>query len=205
MPVAGCMRNDGAAGMPDLWSVYLATDDVQKHRRGGGAHGGQVIVPAMQVMALGTMASSPTRVAPRSAVGSRASTRDSASSTSRARRTGSSCTPATTTPPCAFYEDVFEWDAHVMSDTPEFRYTTLGEGDDALAGIMDATGFLPEGVPSHWSVYFAVDDTDAALARIAELGGRRSRPAEDTPYGRLASARRSHRRAPSNSAALADS
>ena len=47
---------------------------------------------------------------------------------------------------------------------------------------------LPEGVPAHWTVYFGVDDTDAALAKIAELGGTVVRPAEDTPYGRLAAA-----------------
>ena len=28
--VAGCMANDGSAGMPDTWSVYLATDDAAK-------------------------------------------------------------------------------------------------------------------------------------------------------------------------------
>ena len=33
-----------------------------------------------------------------------------------------------------------------------------------------------------------VEDTDAALARIVELGGSTVRPAEDTPYGRLAAA-----------------
>jgi predicted enzyme related to lactoylglutathione lyase len=53
---------------------------------------------------------------------------------------------------------------------------------------MDASGFLPEGVPSHWSVYFGVDDTDAALAKIVDLGGSVVQPAEDTPYGRLATA-----------------
>ena len=83
---------------------------------------------------------------------------------------------------------MFDWDTHVVGDTPEFRYTTLGEGDDALAGIMDASAFLPEGVPAHWSVYFGVDDTDAALAKIVELGGSIVEPAEDTPYGRLATA-----------------
>ena len=30
-----------------------------------------------------------------------------------------------------FYKDVFGWDAKTMSDTPDFRYTTLGEGDNA--------------------------------------------------------------------------
>ena len=87
-----------------------------------------------------------------------------------------------------FYRTVFRWDTEVVSDTPGFRYTTLTHGDGPLAGIMDAADFLPEGVPAHWSVYFGVGDTDAALARIVELGGSVVQPAEDTPYGRLAAA-----------------
>ena len=87
-----------------------------------------------------------------------------------------------------------------MSDTPEFRYTTLGEGEDQLAGIMDASAFLPAGVPAHWSIYFGVDDTDAALAKIKSLGGRDRaggrghavRPPRDRvrPDGRAVQARR---------------
>jgi predicted enzyme related to lactoylglutathione lyase len=42
--------------------------------------------------------------------------------------------------------------------------------------------------PARWSVYFGVEDTDAALARIEELGGSIVSPAMDTPYGRLATA-----------------
>jgi predicted enzyme related to lactoylglutathione lyase len=70
-----------------------------------------------------------------------------------------------------FYRQVFKWDTHVAEDTPEIRYTTLGEGESQLAGVMDASAFLPEGVPAQWSIYFGV-----------------VRPAEDTPYGRLAEA-----------------
>jgi predicted enzyme related to lactoylglutathione lyase len=87
-----------------------------------------------------------------------------------------------------FYRDVFRWDTQTMGDTAEFRYTTLKHGEEQLAGIMDATAFLPEGVPNHWTVYFGVDDADAALAKIVELGGSILVPAEDTPYGRLATA-----------------
>ena len=61
-------------------------------------------------------------------------------------------------------------------------------GETQYAGVMDASAFLPDGVPAHWSVYFKVADTDAALARIGELGGNTVVPAEDTPYGRLATA-----------------
>ena len=56
----------------------------------------------------------------------------------------------------------------------------------ALAGLMDSTNFLPEGVPAHWAVYFAVADTDAAVKTAIELGGSVVIPAEDTPYGRIA-------------------
>jgi hypothetical protein len=87
-----------------------------------------------------------------------------------------------------FYRDVFRWDAHTMSDTPEFRYTTYGKDENALVGIMDGSGYLPEGVPASWSVYFGVDDADKALAQIADLGGSVLEPAQDTPYGRLARA-----------------
>jgi predicted enzyme related to lactoylglutathione lyase len=57
-----------------------------------------------------------------------------------------------------------------------------------LAGIMDASGMLPEGTPATWSIYFGVENADAASSRIGELGGSIIRPAEDTPYGRLADA-----------------
>jgi len=75
-----------------------------------------------------------------------------------------------------------------MSNTDELRYTTANDGDTMLCGVMDAGGFLPEGVPAHWSVYFAVADTDATTAKLTELGGSVEQPAEDTPYGRIASA-----------------
>jgi len=88
----------------------------------------------------------------------------------------------------SFYREVFGWDTQVMSDTSEFRYTTLKQGDDWLAGIMDASSFLPDGVPTHWSVYFGAADTDAALARVVDLGGSIVTAAQDTPYGRLATA-----------------
>ncbi|HEU5264568.1 MAG TPA: VOC family protein [Gaiellaceae bacterium] len=87
-----------------------------------------------------------------------------------------------------FYRDVFQWDPLTMSDTDERRYTTLGEGESALARIMDASAFLADGASASWSIYFEVEDVDAALEQIVELGGKAVRPAEDTPYGRLSAA-----------------
>ena len=71
----------------------------------------------------------------------------------------------------AFYQRVFGWHTSLVSDTDEFRYTTMTEGEEQYAGIMDASAYLPEGTPSFWEVYFGVPDTDAALAAAERLGG----------------------------------
>ena len=186
--VAGGMRNDGETGVPDHWSVYLATADAEATTASAAANGGQVIVPAMAVMELGSMAVMT----------------DPGNATIGAWQPGlhkgfgiiaEAGAPAwfelhtrDYKASVAFYETVFGWDTHAMSDTAEFRYTTFGEGDDALAGVMDQSDFQPEGYPAAWSVYFQVEDTDAALATITKLGGTILEPAQDSPYGRLAQA-----------------
>lgn len=184
--VAGGMRNDGQSGQPDAWSVYLATNDAKATVDAAAQRGAPVLVDPMEVMDLGTMA---WVVDPGGAAVGAWQPGTLAGYEVR----GEPGTPGwfelhtkDYDAAVAFYRDVFRWDAHMMSDTPEFRYTTLGEGDGQLAGIMDDT---VDGVPDvapHWAIYFQVDDTDAALERVVELGGSVVMPAADTPYGRLA-------------------
>src|SRR5512135_3015033 len=54
--VAGCMARQPDMDIPDVWSVYLATDDARKTVDAAVAEGGKVIVDAMPVADLGTMA-----------------------------------------------------------------------------------------------------------------------------------------------------
>ena len=72
-----------------------------------------------------------------------------------------------------------------MSDTDEFRYSTLGKDEDARAGIMDATGFLGD-QPSRWQFYLQVADTDATVEKALATGASLVQPVDDTPYGRIA-------------------
>ncbi len=186
--VAGCMASEPGSGMPDAWSVYLATDDAEKTLDAATAHGGQVHLQAVTVGDLGTMAF----------LGDPGAAGIGVWQPGLHKGFGLLGEPGAPNwfelhtrdyqDTVAFYRNVFGWDTHVLSDTPEFRYTTLKHGEDWLAGIMDASGFLPDGVPAHWSVYFGVEGTDAALTKIVELGGSILRAAEDTPYGRLAAA-----------------
>ena len=184
--VAGLMDKPEAE-MPDVWSVYLEVADAEKTVAAVTDRGLTVVVPAMAVGDLGTMAvvtDAGGAVIGMWQPGEHAGfgrwmepgtpgwfelhTRDYAAAVS-------------------FYEEVFGWKTKVEADTPEFRYTTEVEGELQYAGVMDGSGFLPDGVPAHWSVYFDVADVDASVAQAVELGGSLIMGVDDTPYGRLAS------------------
>ena len=183
-PIGGLMRNE--IGVPDMWSVYLHSADAAATVAAAREHGGQVVVEPMQVADRGHMAvvADPSGAAigvwqPLEFEGIATRAEDRAPSWFELHTTDYAAA-------VPFYREVFGWSTHEVSDAPEFRYTTLGKDDDALAGIMDATGHF-DGQPSAWVFYVQVDDADAALARALELGGSRlpDTGPHDTPYGRL--------------------
>lgn len=47
-------------------------------------------------------------------------------------------------------------------------------------------GFVPESEGSFWRVYFGVENTDHAVPRIQELGGKLLDGPVDSPFGRIA-------------------
>jgi uncharacterized protein len=183
---AGCMASQPGESPSDIWSVYLASDDVAKTLELATTNGGQVIVPAMQVGDFGTMA----MILDSAGAGIGVWQPDQHQGFAAYGDPGTPSWFELMTPDyertLAFYREVFGWETQVMSDTAEFRYTVLVLGEEQLAGVMDASVGLPDGTPMGWGVYFGVDDTEAAVARTVALGGNVVRPAEDTPYGRLA-------------------
>jgi predicted enzyme related to lactoylglutathione lyase len=182
--VGGCMTNDGKDGLPDVWTIYLTTEDVERTAADAKAKGGRVHMEPMQVAENGSFAI----IGDPGGAGIGAWQPGAVSGFEIWNEPGAPRWFELETPSydaaVDFYRDVFRWTTHTFSDTPEFRYTTLHVGDDDLAGIQG----MPEGTPSAWTVYFGADDTDAALERIVELGGAVLQPAEETPYGRLAQA-----------------
>ena len=184
--VAGFMANDGSTGQPDGWNLYLTTDDIEAVAASAATKGAQVVVPPMQVHALGTMAvmSDPSGATvgawqPNEMPGFGVVAEPGAPAWFELHTTDYDAA-------VPFYRDVFGWETHSMSDSPEFRYTTLGEGDAQAAGIMDAATM--GATTSFWTIYFNVEAADATLAKIEALGGKVVDPAQDTPYGRLATA-----------------
>jgi predicted enzyme related to lactoylglutathione lyase len=186
VPTAGCMAADAGDPMRDTWTSYLATADARATVAAVEADGQAVFVGATEVGDMGTMA---VVVDPGGAT-------IGLWQAGRHRGFGRYGVPGTPGwfdlqtrhyDACVtFYRDLLGWHTHTLSDTPEFRYTTLKVGDEELAGIMDAATFLGDGVPAHWTIVFAVDDTDRTLAQVVSLGGGVVVPASDAPWGRLA-------------------
>jgi uncharacterized protein len=184
--VAGMMKNDGAQGVPDMWTVYLMTDDADRTVEAARANGGQIFLEPMDVTQNGRFA----MIGDPGGAGIGAWQPREVHGFEVRGETGTPSWFELQTrdydKSVGFYRDVFGWDPHTASDSEELRYTTLGEGESMQAGIMDAPAFQPEGAPAAWSIYFQVDDVDASLAKAEELGGTIEDAAQDTPYGRLA-------------------
>ena len=72
-----------------------------------------------------------------------------------------------------FYTSLFGWTAKV---SPE--YTEWHAGTRAVGGCMTVP--MPE-IPTHWLVYFMVDDIDASTKKAASMGGDVRVPPMDIP------------------------
>jgi predicted enzyme related to lactoylglutathione lyase len=83
-----------------------------------------------------------------------------------------------------FYGNVLGHTYEEAPDAPNYRmFKVGGEGVGGMNGLgADAQA----DVPDHWLTYFAVADTDGAVATVERLGGKVIGPPHDTPYGRMA-------------------
>lgn len=84
----------------------------------------------------------------------------------------------------AFYAALFSW--QLESFLGPMDYTIFKQGEKSVGGLMQRTEEMGP-VPSHWMIYFAVDDCDATVANAARLGGQVCMPPQDIPtVGRIA-------------------
>jgi predicted enzyme related to lactoylglutathione lyase len=86
-----------------------------------------------------------------------------------------------------FYAQVFGWGAETNTGGP-FPYTEFRMDGRSIAGGLPKGPMVPPHVPSHWAVYFAVADLEAALGSIKDLGGQVLTPGMESPAGSFAAA-----------------
>jgi predicted enzyme related to lactoylglutathione lyase len=75
-----------------------------------------------------------------------------------------------------FYAQAFDWEIDADNEM-NYGMVTAGEG-----GIAGGVGPNPAGA-NHATFYVAVDDVDAALIKVVELGAEVMTPAMDVPGG----------------------
>jgi uncharacterized protein len=86
-----------------------------------------------------------------------------------------------------FYSQVIGWNSQDMP-MPGMVYTVLSAGDVMVGGMMTMPKeACDSGMNSHWAGYVAVDDVDAAAAKLKTLGGKvQYGPADIPNVGRFA-------------------
>lgn len=171
-------------GARTAWTLYFASDDADATAKAVADAGGTVLAPPTDVGPLGRMA---VCVDPAGApfglwqagtmVGAELVNEPGGLTWEDLRSTDAAAAHA-------FYATVFGFrlDALEMADE-EYRTFALPSEQGPLGGLGGLMG--GEG-PSHWLVYFAVADADAAVAAAQAGGGTVTAPAFDTPFGRMA-------------------
>jgi predicted enzyme related to lactoylglutathione lyase len=178
----GPQQNPG----PPVWATYIAVENADEVVAKVLAAGGRVLAPAMDVLDVGRMAVCSD---PQGAVFSlwQAGTHPGAQLVNEPG-TWSWSELLTTDVEAAksFYGEVFGWTANTAGAGPTGEYTEWQVGGRSVGGMMMKPPMMPAEVPPHWAVYFAVADTDTAVARILELGGSVLMPPMDIEPGRFA-------------------
>jgi uncharacterized protein len=155
------------AGVPPLWNSYVSVQDADATAQRAGELGATVHAPPFDVMDVGRMSviQDPQGAffmlwqpgqhfgaslvnAPGALVWNELSSNDLDASS-------------------AFYSELFGWKVEQFEGSPE-PYLSIKVGEANNGGIRPAQ---QPGPPPHWLVYFGVEDLDAALKQVTELGG----------------------------------
>ncbi|HUA42227.1 MAG TPA: VOC family protein [Streptosporangiaceae bacterium] len=183
--VAGIGPKMGPADMPTFWTTYIASDDADETAAKIKAAGGQLMAEPFDVMEAGRMfiavdpggaifgvwqAGAHTGVGRANEPG----TLIWSENMSRAYDANKD-----------FYGAVFGYQFGDIG-AEGMNYSTLDLDGHQVGGIGEIGADRPAEMPAYWGTYFAVADTDAAVAKAIELGGTLVAPAWDSPYGRMA-------------------
>jgi predicted enzyme related to lactoylglutathione lyase len=157
-----------AQGIPPHWATYIAVDDADKAAKRVEVAGGTVVVGPMDVYESGRMVVAADSTGAhvmlwqaRNHIGSRIVNEHGALVwnellTDDAEKAAS------------FYREVLDIGIERMQGP--FDYTLFKVGGRSVAGIMQKTPEMAE-IPNVWTIYFHVDDCDAAVETTNRLGG----------------------------------
>jgi uncharacterized protein len=163
------------------WASYVTVDDVDDTTRKAGDLGANVLAEPFDVMEVGRMSTiqDPTGAVfclwqPRTSIGAEIVNTNGALTMNQLNTSDTEAAER-------FYGELFGWRFDKVSVEPP--YWGIHHGDRLNGGMMP----LPPGapMPSHWLVYFGIDDLDSAAERIASSGGAVMVGPQEVPAGRF--------------------
>ena len=174
----------GGPDMPPMWNTYVTVDDVDAVAESVSASGGNLVMEPFDVFDSGRMCTVQDPAGayvslwqPKAHIGAGLVNEPGA-------MVWNECMSQNADAAQAFYSKLLGWDI-APSDMggPDYRIASVG--GEMVAGIMPMP---PEAgdMPSYWSVYWAVDDTDATIEVALGAGANVVVPATDIPPGRFA-------------------
>ena len=185
LPAAAIMPKPEGNPAPNVWTTYLAADDLDATAGKAKQAGAEFMMEPMDIMTAGRVAVAKDPAGapfgmwqggdhvgfriynePGTVVWDELMTRDYEGSK-------------------AFYANVFGYTYEEVGEG--FTYSTIkrASNGDIVGGLGEFPSDAPADVASHWGMYFAVDDCDASVAKAVELGGSVARAPFDTPFGRM--------------------
>ena len=173
-------------GFPTVWSTYVSTDDADAVAERAKASGASLLADPMDIMDTGRMTFLMHPAG--GAIGAWQPGRHTGAEL--VNEPGSFAWSELHTHDVdaakAFGAAVFGW-TYDDQDMGAMTYTVVQVGETGVAGMVPFTDDVPDEVPANWMTYFAVDDCDASVAKLEELGGSvLMRPMDVAGVGRFA-------------------
>lgn len=155
-----------AQGVPSFWTAYVNHSDVDAVAGRAQAAGGTLLFPPMDVMQEGrmTMIQDPTGALfgvwqPRNHIGAQLVNMPNT-------LVWTELQTRDTDAAIAFYSAVFGW-THSVDGNDYGMFAQDGRIQAGMMRIDDSWG----PVPPNWAIYFMVEDVEAAVSKVRELGG----------------------------------
>ena len=171
-----------APQQPTAWTLYIGTDDVDALAAKVPDAGGTVLAPPFDVGDQGRMA---TFADPSGAVVSAWQ-----AATMRPWRSGETGSFAWAElgargldKAVPFYERLFGWTSSTSEYGEGLRYTQFAVDGQNILGAYEVSPDSPGTTPSFWTIYFTVDDLDAAFKKAIDLGATELAAPADLPGG----------------------
>lgn len=177
-----------APDQPTAWLLYLASDDADATAKLITEHGGTLLVPPSEIDEIGRIAVALDNTGAafgvwegRKAVGIEVYNEPGSLIWEDAMLTDIDAGKRFYTSVFDFGYQVFDFDYEPVPEAPG-GYSAFTVNGEMAGGIGGAVA----GEPGRWQVYFSVADVDDSVAAAASGGGRVVAPAENTPFGRIA-------------------